>query len=93
MFSGTRRVSTQRYEHATSDLEMVYRYEEEEVNGTKELVEYVVLYYANEDGALTTENIVAQVSDEHEFAKLVYDYPILWCAALSKYADLRESTE
>jgi hypothetical protein len=59
MFSGTRCVSTQRYEHATSDLEMVYRYEEEEVNGTKELVEYVVLYYANEDGTLTADNIIA----------------------------------
>jgi hypothetical protein len=59
MFSSTRCVSTQRYKHATSDLEIVHRYEEEEVNGTKELVEYVVLYYANEDGTLTTENIVA----------------------------------
>jgi hypothetical protein len=77
IFSSTRRVSTQRYKHATSDLKIVHRYEEEEVNSTKELVKYVVLYHANKDGTLTTKNIVAQVSDKHEFAKSVHNHPVL----------------
>jgi hypothetical protein len=72
---------------------LVHQYKEEEINGTKELVEYVVLYHANNEGTLNADNVVAQVSDEHEFAKSVHDYLVLWCAVLSKYADLRESTE